>query len=127
MNEEIRMKLIEYLGTMENSVSKAVDFSAEQAPLYVQEVCMYGFTSNMVITVVCAVLFCLGSLVTPSIAFVLRKQTDIDFWAPVICAGIIQCMTIIPLVEGIDHGLEAYKAKFAPRVYIVEQISQAIK
>ncbi len=128
MNDEIKERLIRYLDSVEGKVEKAIDFTSDQVPLYVQELCQYGAVSNLIV-----VGFCLIALILIVVAFAVanflaRKCDLVDRGGVaavsfVIAAGVAGFISLAM----IDAGREAYKAAYCPRVYVVEQIGKLTK
>jgi hypothetical protein len=122
INEEIKTKMVEYLQTFEAGVKKAGEFSAEQAPLVVQEFLAWEITRNGLFAMVLAPLL----LITVIIAFRIHaKAQDADE------KMFVWLFAAIPLVMfGVGFGAcaeRAGKAYIAPRIVVLEKISELVK
>jgi hypothetical protein len=122
INEEIKTKVVEYLQNFEAGVKKASEFSAEQAPLVVREFLAWEIARNSLFAIV------LGAalLTVLVVAYRLQSKTDdpelkVILW---LCAA-------VPLVGfGIGFGTcaeDAGKAYLAPRIVVLEKISELVK
>jgi len=122
INEEIKTKMVEYLQTFEAGVKKAGEFSAEQAPLVVQEFLAWEITRNGLGALALGLLL----LITFVIAIqVHRKAEDADN------KMFVWLFAAIPLVFfGVGFGAcaeKAGKAHIAPRIVVLEKISELVK
>jgi hypothetical protein len=121
INDEVKAKMLEYLQQLEAGVKSAADFSAEQAPLVVQEFLLWILISNAV-----AASF-LGSLVlaTLILSVVMYRRSDSEE------RFFIWLFAAIPLTvfsAGCCASLhEAGKAYIAPRVVVLEKISSLME
>lgn len=129
MDEALKERLIRYLDSVEGKVDKAIDFTAEQTPLYVQELCQYGAVQHAVPIVASAV----GSLIVLVLLVIVfigtRSCADKDdrafvrfftsFAAAMIWLGCFLCIAV--------EAPNLYKCMYCPRVYVVEQISEMVR
>lgn len=128
MNEEIKQRLLTYLDSVEGSIEKAVDFTSDQVPLYVQELCHYGAVSNAIPAVLILAAWLGLFIVAVAVNVAARNEKADDRWG---CFG----LTLFAFVVGSAFcglgickcGAEAYKAAYCPRVYVVEQIHELVK
>ncbi len=128
MNEELKAKLLQYLSSVEGSVEKAIDFTSEQAPLYVKELCQIGVVENGTKFLCCVIGLCLVWTATAVINYLMRKQDAEARAISALASLAIAVIVSIPLsCFGLDRGIEAYKAAYAPRVFIVERIHEMTK
>lgn len=121
MTEEIKVKVIEYLQTFEQGIKKAGEFSAEQAPLVVQEFLAWEFWGN-VIPAVSLLLLVLTSLVVTAVIW--KKTAGESFseprFAATLVTGLLTMFLAIPI--GIC-STNAAKVAIAPRLVVLEKIS----
>lgn len=128
MNDEIKNKLLQYLQSVEGSIEKAVDFTSEQAPLYVQELCQIGFVENGVKCAACLLACFFTFLVYLAIQYCMRSQSEESRALAATFPGIIGASVSVVAIAGcVDYGIEAYKAAYTPRVYIVEKLHEMTK
>jgi len=118
MTEEIKVKVIEYLQTFEQGIKKAGEFSAEQAPLVVQEFLAWEFWGNAVPAVLCLALL-LTVAVTAITVFIKSRNSDYKFGAALFGTAIVVGLSLPTAV----CGTQAMKAAIAPRVVLLEKIS----
>ena len=120
-------KLKESAGKLLDFVEKSGDFVVEQAPLYVQELVEYHFIQNLVPCIASLI----GFLALISIALwgaykINKKDTsrwEIE-WMPISIGYALLLITIGFLTSEITyHVTECYKAKYAPRVLIIEKLN----
>lgn len=121
MNEEVKQKMIEYLQSFEAGIKKAGEFSAEQAPLVVQEFLQWEIIRNGVFGV------CFAFLLLASIATAVRYH----FKAEGEEKAFVWLFAAIPLIAfGVSLGActeRAGKAFFAPRIVVLEKISTLVQ
>jgi len=121
INEEIKQKMVEYLQTFEAGVKKAGEFSAEQAPLVVQEFLRWEIVCNGFFGVV------MGVLLLAVFATAIRYHFKVDGEEK----AFVWIFAAIPLVAfGIAFGTcfeRAGKAWIAPRIVVLEKISTLVK
>ena len=121
INEEIKQKMIEYLQSFEAGIKKAGEFSAEQAPLVVQEFLRWELISNALFGITTGVLFVIFLIVALRYHFKTEGEFKIFVWL----------FAAIPLVfsfVGSAAGFEASgKAYFAPRIVVLEKIATLVK
>lgn len=111
-------------------VKQSKDFMVEQAPMYVQELVEFHFFENMISTitgvVVLATILLLVILIQKNIINKLEEQFDknMTYLVLSICLGIPFLAVIGDITK---HTKECYKAKYAPRVLIIEKLSEIVK
>ena len=128
MNDEIKQRLLTYLDSVEGSIEKAVDFTSDQVPLYVQELCHYGAVSNAIPAAMILALWLGLFIAAVAVNVAARKEKADDR------LGVFG-LSMFALIVGsafcgagfCDFGSEAYKAAYCPRVYVVEQIHELVK
>jgi hypothetical protein len=129
VDDQIKDKLLAYLSSVEGSVEKALDFTSDQVPLYVQELCEYGFFSNAVSATICLFVALALFVLICVVNFLCRK---IDDGVLRLCIFIVSslfglCFIGMAVDFGVRDACQAYKCKYAPRVYVVEEISRLVK
>ena len=122
MNKELEDKLAENAANLLEFVEKSSSFVVEQAPLYVQELIPFHFFENA-FTFVTSVLIMLAMLI-PFFWFKrVWRWADEEGIQPAImsfCLPIlIICIQYLTLEKS---GKECFKAKYAPRVLIIEKL-----
>ena len=120
-------KLLEYLETMESGIEKAVDFSAEQAPLVIQEYLTWMFWES-IIAGTALLLAAIGAWILLRIIYWATKeasQVDKEM-ARSIAWGIAFLANIIVLpFSGLNYMI-ALKVVVAPRVIILEKLAELV-
>jgi len=121
VNEEIKTKMIDYLQTFEAGVKKAGEFSAEQAPLVVQEFLHWEVVRNSCFGVIAAILTLVVLATAIRYHFKLDGEDKVFVWL----------LVAVPLVMfGVGCGTcfeRAGKAYCAPRIVVLEKISDLVK
>jgi hypothetical protein len=120
MNEEMKSKVLQYLQGMESRLGKAEGFVIEQAPLYVQELLMWHFWSNMLGA---AVLLVIAAVIAGLFVYAVRK--DYETLPAAILIGIPICFCF--LIGSTLLVSSSVKAKIAPRLVVVEHIKGQMK
>ncbi len=123
MDEQIKERLVRYLDSVEGSIEKAVDFTSDQVPLYVQELCQFGaFKYGFAVaslTVAVVVLTVIYSVVMYKLGYV----KDDDRWFARMMSTMIWFVISAGICIGVtENAVSAYKCMYCPRVYVVEQI-----
>jgi hypothetical protein len=119
----------EIYGASKAGIVKAVDFAQEQAPMVVQEFLTWKFAQSVIWTVVGVI-----ALVVLTVIFLKLKKLAVEnantgldvlgFFGMVICIITFLCVCggcVIPNVE------QMVKVKVAPRVYIIEWVSDQVQ
>lgn len=121
INEEIKTKMVEYLQTFEAGVRKAGEFSAEQAPLVVQEFLAWEITRNGSFAILLAVLL----LVCLSVSVCTHRRLEGEDRA------FLWLFAAVPLiafsVAMVSCAERAGKAYLAPRIVVLEKISELVQ
>lgn len=125
MNDELRERLLSYLENLEKAAESGADFVIEQAPLYVQELITWEIAHG-VLWAVFFLLLCLPFLwlIARPLA-ILREQENEDGVGGWILT--VTCLALIAVWLSIatTHAAYAMKAKIAPRVVIVEKLTES--
>lgn len=125
MNDEIKRRLLVYLDKFEGSVEKAVDFTAEQMPLYLTELCQYTVV-QAIIVVAAVAFFAMASWLF--MIFIIWKQEDSDRVGTLMFGHLFWLIVmIIPGLMVVDQARDGLKAYFAPRVFVVDKITELVK
>lgn len=122
INEEIKQKMVEYLQSFEAGMKKAGEFSAEQAPLVVQEFLAWEFWGAVFIA---AGFLFMAVILTIILIVVYCRRTD-EFERFMI--GVFGGAPVLALY--IASGIathDALKVTIAPRVVVLEKISELVK
>lgn len=127
MNEELQSKLIEYLSKIEGGIERAVDFSAEQAPLVIQELIQWTIVEHTIY----AVLWCglaMFFVILSGLCVIRRRKWDPEDPAfPVMFGGIpsFVCATLTG-TPAVINGSVALKAYLAPRLFVLEYLRDLV-
>jgi len=116
-------KMVEYLQTFEDGVKKAGEFSAEQAPLVVQEFLAWEFWSHSVGAVVCGAAIIAIALVIRKIWSVTASFDELRFGGTLFGG-----MACVGLAVGVCvNSYCAGKVAVAPRIVVLEKIATLVK
>lgn len=125
MNDEIKRRLLAYLDKFEGSVDKAVDFTAEQMPLYLTELCQYTIVHSIMVTAAFAALALVVWLFMIVLVF---KEKDGDRVEDLAIGHLFfAILMFIPTAMVVDIASDGVKAYFAPRVFVVDKITELVK
>jgi hypothetical protein len=125
MNDEIKRRLLAYLDKFEGSVDKAVDFTAEQMPLYLTELCQYTIVHSIMVTAIFAAFaFAIWLFM---IVLVLKDKDDDRVEKLVVGHFFFAILMFIPATIVVDIASDGVKAYFAPRVFVVDKITELVK
>ena len=132
MNEDTKTILNQFLSSLMEGLNKAGAFITEQLPLVLQEYITWGIVKGMIVFIVgiAAMLSWKKWIYDPAkirLAELRRKDSldamDVNMWI-----GVSGIVALTVLAVGIFCGLlPATKAIFAPRVYLIEEISKLVK
>lgn len=125
MNEELKNKMSEYLVVLERDLKSVKDFSAEQVPLVVQEYINWIFWQNCVIAFFMVIM----------VAFLYRiwkwimdeKDVKDDTALKVFISCMAMLLVSIPSLQSLYSITQMIKTTVAPRVVIIEKISELVK
>ena len=131
MNKEIEEKLYASMGKIAEYLEKTADFTAEQAPLLVQEVLAY-FTLLAWVNLGITVAWLLAWLLLAVVAWKLAlgehsKITESSEHGTMMgaCGSfaiIFSVATLIQIHGSFDRGKDVLKIEKAPRLYLIEQM-----
>jgi hypothetical protein len=124
MDEQLKAKLVGYLDTIESKVKAGNDFVAAEAPLAVQEWLTWMAWESGIYAAACLVTVLVG-------VFTFRKlfrkwpASNHITELPLVC-GMLACVTVgtITLIFGVVHGMQCAKVIVAPRVVVIEKVSE---
>jgi len=123
INEEVKQKMIEYLQSFEAGIKKAGEFSAEQAPLVVQEFLAWEFWSSFVAFLICSLLTAITLGV--SAWWWKNDKSDLETKCLVVLIPVLACVFMqIPVWT---NAYNAGKVAVAPRIVVLEKISELVK
>jgi hypothetical protein len=117
----------EIYGASKAGIVKAVDFAQEQAPMVVQEFLTWKFAQSVIWTTVCVI-----SLVALVVFFLKCKklaESDssedvIGFFGVIVCIIAFICVCAYGVIPNVEQMV---KVKVAPRVYIIEWVSDQVQ
>jgi H+/Cl- antiporter ClcA len=126
MEAELQSKLTSILNWVEETAKVTEGFVIEQTPLYIQELLAWNFWSSLI-------WFCLGATLMICGAISLRKIfVNFEKWDREECHKL--AISIIIAVIGLLFGgpmlasnFEWLKIAVAPRVFLLEYVTQAVK
>ncbi len=123
MDEELKLKMLEYLQEIEKSAGQVTDFAIEQTPLVIQEFLAWQIACGTLAIIVSVIGIVVGIV---ACRLVLRKVETPDEKA--FGCFLVAAVTIVPF--GILGGTSiagVTKAVVAPRVVVLEKISDLVK
>jgi hypothetical protein len=124
VNKELQDRLLEYLGSLDGAVRQAGGFVAEQAPLVAQEWLAWQVWSNLAAAIVWLVLAIACGVVARRCWIGQQKNDDAPWFIGYVCGGLgAFVFVIISVVCAYESG----KAHFAPRVTVLEKITELAK
>jgi len=136
MKQEIQDKIQENAVGLLDFVSQSKDFILEQAPIYVQELVQLHFIDNISSLIIKSILLLLCLVLTVSAISkrneMIKSTTSCEV-VDAICectlrVGALLILAISFLSNGIKKdAVECYKAKYAPRVLIIEKLNKEIR
>lgn len=117
MKEELQLKLVEILTSIQSAAGKTADFAMEQLPDIAQSYVMYGRVWAVVYLLTCAALI----EVLRRVGLKYSKASDGTVWIPV-------GLSIFSLVVTGAHVLnEALLVWLAPKVWLIKELASLIK
>ena len=120
LNEEVKQKMIEYLQSFEAGVKTAAEFSAEQAPLVVQEYLAWIFFAKLAQCLLSLVALCVATYLGWKLSKKLYESDRIGLYIFGPFVGFVLS------AFAIDGGYHAAKVAIAPRVVVLEKVSDII-
>lgn len=123
INEELKKKMVEYLTVLERDLKTVKDFSAEQVPLLVQEYLNWIFWSN------CfgAILALIAMIIVAIIWRKIYKTADGDTADQILTLIMGSLFMVAFSIPMFAHFTQAAKVHIAPRVVIIEKVSEIVK
>lgn len=121
MDIDLKAKLIEYLKTVESTVSDAGEFVKAELPMVVSEYvswCLVSHSIGCVLSVIGAVL---GAILSCKTWGWINKP-NADGLEPLIVIPICFCLGCF--AGSVQNGLQATKAYVAPRIIVLEKIHE---
>ena len=125
MNDELKQKMVEYLEQLESGLKTAADFSAEQAPLVVQEYLNWMFLNSLAGGVCCGLAALVLSFAATKVVQHMLSENDTEG----ACIGgfVLGAFAVFASAGSIGQLLFAAKVCIAPRVVILEKISELLR
>ena len=118
MNEELQTKLLEYLNSIEGTISEASDFARAELPLVAQEYLAWVWWGNLVLLIAGGV----GLLVGIGLMRWSVKATSDDGGVILAMGGIV--LTVCGSLLTIPSTSRLVKVSVAPRVVLIEKIKE---
>lgn len=128
MDEDVKQRLLKMLDALEDSVSNGADWTAEQAPLVVQEYLNWTFWNEMFCAGVCLLILVLSAAGAAYVLKrVLRVSSDKDKASSFTMILCVYCIfATFPFAIGTKSVHTAVKVKLAPRVVVLEKVQKLI-
>ncbi len=125
IDEELKKKMVEYLNQLESGLKSAKDFSSEQVPLLVQEYLNWLFWSSIGMSIICVAIFTVIYMISRKCHSLLCPEREAaERFLLCVFGGLLLSIVSVFFVAGIH---DAAKVKIAPRVVILEKVSDLIK
>ena len=124
MNEEMQLKVLEYLQGIESRIGKAEGFVLEQSPLYVQELVSWYFCFYVAMCCVSFLAF-VFVVVFARCIYNIKEDHGVNWRGEGVFIGVLG--GILMLTICIASGMSAVKVYVAPRVVIVEHLKESLK
>ncbi len=139
---ELKAKALEYLTLLEDAVKQSADFTAEQVPYVLQEMLALEFYTALcwllIGAVPLAISYIAGGVILTTYFRHLNKTPDDEFtrlWprrdlklsAVGIATAILLVLTVIFAPMAVNGTLRIVKVQAAPRVFLIEEITDLIK
>ena len=121
MDEKVTEKALSYVEGLESRLSSVESFAASEVPLYVQELLNYHFyyySATVLFSFLILAFLCWG------ITWVVRNSTGDE---SVVAVIFWLCLLLIPLVVFFEGASKLVKMNLAPRVYIVDHLTDQLK
>lgn len=133
MQAELENKSIELLNWLETAIKATADFSAQQVPLFIQELLAYNFVISLIWFIIGILLILAGAYALYSVVY--GKLAKLDWTNTrdgfIFSKGIL---ALVMVVIGVSAGApiacdntDWIKIKLAPRVYLMEYARDLIK
>lgn len=127
MNDELKQKMLEYLQSLESTAQSA----AKEIPLVVNEYIQWEMASNLTLACVFLVIFTISFVILCiSVRKVFLESSDLthDQEFAYMLTFIFSLFTSVMFLVGLMITSHNYaKIKYAPRVVILEKISEIVK
>ncbi len=120
MEDELKERFMRILDGIIEAAGQLKDVAVEQAPLVVQDYLRWGIVVGIAIALLCPIIAVVGFKINHEC-----KACDADdrIFGKVAC-WVLCLLSLIPLYIG---GLRVMKIIYAPRVYIIDEIRDAMK
>jgi len=128
---QLKIKILEYLTSLESTVTNTVDFAKEQLPLIVQEYISYCRCSYTLTLLFCS--FCLTAILVYNyklISSIIKGTFYIDSDFKV---GFLVISSVLSMILSIFFGIKVHdntdktiKAWIAPRVLIIDYVREEV-
>jgi hypothetical protein len=123
MKVELETKSLELLQWLEQAIKSTADFTAEQIPLFIQELLRYNFVMSLSWFICGLLLF----IITLYFTYRVIKWLSIgDNWEMSPALFFVVAFMIFPIGLMVNNT-DWIKIKLAPRVYLMEYIKEQIK
>ena len=126
MNQETEQNINATLKWVAETADESKGFVLEQAPLYAQEVVAWAFIQGAIMACTMWV-FTLATLVIAYKIYKAGKKADYDQSMIMFGSGLVGVVAAVLFMGGACGVKKMLKAKYAPRVLIVEHIRGVVK
>lgn len=128
MNDELKKKLVEYLGVLEDATKSGVDTAAEQLPEIAQQYVAWQLWSSAILAFV---LWCGAGLIGYGSCRLVRHGLSLPSHNPdsapaLVVGGFAGLVSLVLTAHGVGHSLTAIKALVAPKVLVIEELARLI-
>lgn len=122
MSTNLNERIIQVIDSSEELIKQGIDFTKEQAPLVVQEFLTWGYVSNLIVVIVC---FCFMVLTLVGLwkCYKVFKKNE-DNCIPTVLCFVLGFALVMMTFQFAESGKTCLKIKYAPRVYLIEQVTK---
>ena len=123
MDEELKIKLLYYLDTLEKGVQSASD----QAPVVAQEFIHWQIVSGSARAAVCVALFCFAIYLTKKGSLAWNNSNATGYiHSHELLAIFGPILMVLSFIFGTDAAFDATKACIAPRLVVLEKVADMV-
>ena len=119
MDNDVKTRILEWISKVESGG----DFVAQQAPEVASQYVDFVFYTSIIQIVVCVLLMILFGSLAAYLAFIASKRDEVCL----VFSLIVFSPAVVAFGFAIDGSVEAFKAYVAPKVLVLEKLSDIVK
>ena len=136
MNEELQKQLASIIAAIQNAAAKGTDFALTQLPDIAQQYVAYGRASATAYMAVWLLMFVLGIVCFRRGIRLTREDSKLERThygkspnedESIACGIFGTLLTIVSFIGAMLVMGDVFKAWFAPKVYLIEQLERLVK